>query len=98
MRKLLNQAATTVSLEKDLVKELKQMAERFKSVDKQPEEELLDDQSRFILGKFLLFLGNSWKICVFNGSSLDMLVTNHQKKNVNQRNAEKLKYKTVFIY
>ncbi|KAI5559525.1 hypothetical protein BDE02_17G117300 [Populus trichocarpa] len=26
------------------------MAERFKSVDKQPEEELLDDQSRFILG------------------------------------------------
>lgn len=50
MRKLLNQAATTVSLEKDLVKELKQMAERFKSVDKQPEEELLDDQSRFILG------------------------------------------------
>jgi hypothetical protein len=76
------------------------MAERFKSVDKQPEEELLDDQSRFILGKFLLFLGNSWKICVFNGSSLDMLVTNHKKKkkNVNQRNAEKLKYKTVFIY
>jgi hypothetical protein len=35
------------------------MAERFKSVDKQPEETLLDDQSRFILGKFLLFLGNS---------------------------------------
>lgn len=76
------------------------MAERFKSVDKQPEEELLDDQSRFILVKFLLFLGNSWKICVFNGISLDMLVTNHKKKkkNVNQRNAEKLKYKTVFIY
>lgn len=59
MRKLLNRVAENVSTEKDLVKELKQMAERLKSVDKQPEEELLEDQAKLILGKFLLFLGNS---------------------------------------
>jgi condensin complex subunit 3 len=35
------------------------MAERLKSVDKQPEEELLEDQAKLILGKFLLFIGNS---------------------------------------
>jgi condensin complex subunit 3 len=59
MRKLLNRVAGNVSTEKDLVKELKQMAERLKSVDKQPEEELLEDQAKLILGKFLLFIGNS---------------------------------------
>jgi hypothetical protein len=26
-----------------------------------------------------------------------MLVTNHKKKKVNQRNAEKMKYKTIYI-
>ncbi|KAI9396155.1 hypothetical protein POPTR_004G085500v4 [Populus trichocarpa] len=51
MRKLLNRVAGNVSTEKDLVKELKQMAERLKSVDKQPEEELLEDQAKLILGK-----------------------------------------------
>ncbi|KAG6777373.1 hypothetical protein POTOM_017194 [Populus tomentosa] len=51
MRKLLNRVAENVSTEKDLVKELKQMAERLKSVDKQPEEELLEDQAKLILGK-----------------------------------------------
>lgn len=51
MRKLLNRVAENVSTEKDLVKELKQMAERLKSVDKQPEEELLGDQAKLILGK-----------------------------------------------
>ncbi|KAB5560881.1 hypothetical protein DKX38_005838 [Salix brachista] len=51
MRKVLNRVAETVSTEKDLVKELKQMAERLKSVDKQPEEELLEDQAKLIMGK-----------------------------------------------
>ncbi|CAK7338997.1 unnamed protein product [Dovyalis caffra] len=50
MRKLLNRVAETVSAERDLVKELKQMAERLKSVDKQPDEELLEDQAKLILG------------------------------------------------
>ncbi|KAJ6364557.1 hypothetical protein OIU76_029507 [Salix suchowensis] len=51
MRRVLNRVAETVSTEKDLVKELKQMAERLKSVDKQPEEELLEDQAKLIMGK-----------------------------------------------
>ncbi|KAB5516723.1 hypothetical protein DKX38_027371 [Salix brachista] len=41
---------STVSVEKGLVKEFKQMAERLESVDKQPEEELLEHRAEFISG------------------------------------------------
>ncbi|KAJ6290766.1 hypothetical protein OIU78_026499 [Salix suchowensis] len=39
---------STVSVEKGLVKEFKQMAERLESVDEQPEEELLQHRAEFI--------------------------------------------------
>lgn len=43
----------TASAEKDVVKELKQMAERLKGVDKTPDEEIGQDEADSILGKFL---------------------------------------------
>ncbi|XP_021670919.2 uncharacterized protein LOC110657836 isoform X2 [Hevea brasiliensis] len=54
MRRLLNRVAESISAEKDLVKELKQMVERLKSLDKQPDEELSQDQANQILGKLEL--------------------------------------------
>ncbi|KAF9664097.1 hypothetical protein SADUNF_Sadunf17G0120800 [Salix dunnii] len=39
---------STVSVEKGLVEEFKQMAERLESVDEQPEEELLEHRAKFI--------------------------------------------------
>jgi hypothetical protein len=59
MRRLLNHVAESVSAEKDLVKELKRMADRLKAVDRQPEQELLQDQADPILGKNFYFLCRS---------------------------------------
>ncbi|CAN0913823.1 Condensin complex subunit 3 [Linum grandiflorum] len=50
-RRLLNQLIGNVSLEKDVMKELKLMAERLTSMDSQPDEELLQDQADLIFGK-----------------------------------------------
>lgn len=55
MRRLLNRVAESLSAEKDLVKELKQMAERLKSIDRQPDEEMLQDEAKLMLGKALFF-------------------------------------------
>lgn len=57
MRCLLNLVAESVLAEKDLLKELKRMAEHLKAVDRQPEQKLLPDQANTILGKNLSFLG-----------------------------------------
>ncbi|KAF2295478.1 hypothetical protein GH714_033012 [Hevea brasiliensis] len=54
MRRLLNHVAESISAEKDLVKELKLMVERLKSLDKQPDEELSQDQANQILGRLEL--------------------------------------------
>ncbi|CAN1228528.1 Condensin complex subunit 3 [Linum perenne] len=51
MRRLLNQLTEYVPLEKDVMKELKLMAERLSSLDSQPEEELPQDQANLIFGK-----------------------------------------------
>ncbi|XP_058787474.1 uncharacterized protein LOC131661851 isoform X1 [Vicia villosa] len=54
MRKLLNRLAECVSSEKDLVKELKHMAEHLMTVDRQPDQELLQDEVNLIFGKLEL--------------------------------------------
>lgn len=54
MRRLLVRAAESASFEKDLVKELKQMADRLKAQDQSPDQELSQDELNGILGKFFL--------------------------------------------
>lgn len=39
--------------EREVVKELKGMAERLKAVDREPEQELSQEQANYILGKYL---------------------------------------------
>ena len=50
--------AGSVLAEKDLVKELERMAEHLKALDREPDQELLQDQANLILGKTFTFL---WK-------------------------------------
>lgn len=54
MRKLLHHVVECVSSEKDLVKELKHMADRLLTEDSQPDQELLQDEVNLILGNSLL--------------------------------------------
>ncbi|KAK7379230.1 hypothetical protein VNO80_04685 [Phaseolus coccineus] len=54
MRKLLYRVVECLSSEKDLVKELKRMSERLRTVDSQPDQELLQDDVNLILGKLEL--------------------------------------------
>ncbi|KAJ4839007.1 hypothetical protein Tsubulata_021465 [Turnera subulata] len=56
MQRLLNRVAESASAEKDVVKDLKLMAERLKSVDKRPDEVLLEDEANAILGSLELDL------------------------------------------
>ncbi|KAI9118393.1 hypothetical protein K1719_010725 [Acacia pycnantha] len=51
MRMLLSRVVESALPEKDLVKELKRMAERLMSLDKQPDEELSQAEVNLILGK-----------------------------------------------
>ncbi|KAL5810121.1 hypothetical protein ACOSQ4_026689 [Xanthoceras sorbifolium] len=51
MQRLLYRVSESVSAEKDLVKELKQMAERLKAVDRHPDEELSQDEAKLIFGR-----------------------------------------------
>ena len=53
LMRLLNHVAESVLAEKDLVKELKGMADRLKALDREPEQELSQDQANLILGKDL---------------------------------------------
>ncbi|KAL6225844.1 hypothetical protein ACLB2K_004693 [Fragaria x ananassa] len=54
MRRLLNPVAESVSAEKDLVKELKRMANRLKALDKHPDQEISQDQANLIFGRLAL--------------------------------------------
>ncbi|KAK2652547.1 hypothetical protein Ddye_012403 [Dipteronia dyeriana] len=56
MQRLLNCVSESVSTEKDLVKELKRMAERLKAVDRHPDEELSQDEAKLIFGRLGLDL------------------------------------------
>ena len=53
MRRLLNRVAESASPEREVVKELKGMAETLKAVDREPEQELSQEQANYILGNFL---------------------------------------------
>uniref|UniRef100_A0A2N9ES34 Nuclear condensin complex subunit 3 C-terminal domain-containing protein n=2 Tax=Fagus sylvatica TaxID=28930 RepID=A0A2N9ES34_FAGSY len=54
MRRLLSHVAGPVLAEKDLVKELERMAEHLKALDREPDQELLQDQANLILGRLEL--------------------------------------------
>ncbi|XP_039054367.1 condensin complex subunit 3-like isoform X2 [Hibiscus syriacus] len=51
MRRLLSSVCECVLVEKDLLKELKQMAERLKGLDTNPDLDLLEDEAKYIFGK-----------------------------------------------
>lgn len=51
MRQLLNLIFESVAAEKELLKDLKQMAERLQALDRHPDEKLSSDQANLILGK-----------------------------------------------
>lgn len=55
MRKLLCRMAECVSSEKDLVKELKRMADHLMTIDRQQDQELLQEEVNLILGNALYF-------------------------------------------
>lgn len=55
MRKLLCRMVECVSSEKDLVKELTRMADHLITVDRQPDQDLLQDEVNLILGNALFF-------------------------------------------
>lgn len=74
MRRLLNHVAESVSADKDLVKELKQMAEHLKSLDKLPDEELLPDQANHILGNVFFFLRLACEGHIFSHISLYIVI------------------------
>ncbi|CAK9168302.1 unnamed protein product [Ilex paraguariensis] len=56
LRRLLNRVAESVLAEKELLKELKQMADRLKALDRHPDQELLPDQANLILERLQLDL------------------------------------------
>ncbi|KAK6154122.1 hypothetical protein DH2020_013761 [Rehmannia glutinosa] len=49
MRRILNRVMVSVAAEKDLTKELRQMAERLKAIDRHPDETLSPEQTNLIL-------------------------------------------------
>lgn len=53
MRHLVNRVVESVSSERELAKELKQVAERLQTADKHQEQDLHPDQANLILGKAL---------------------------------------------
>ncbi|KAH6796928.1 ARM repeat superfamily protein [Perilla frutescens var. hirtella] len=56
MRRILTRVSIAISGEKDLMKELRHMAERLKSIDKNPDEQLSSEQTSLILEKLGLTL------------------------------------------
>ena len=62
MRRLLIPVVESVSAEKDLVKELRRMADHLKAQDRHPDQEMSQDQANHIFGKILnMLLGTPWK-------------------------------------
>ncbi|KAJ9697278.1 hypothetical protein PVL29_009184 [Vitis rotundifolia] len=56
MRRLLNRVAEAAFAEHEVVKELKRMAERLKAIDREPDQELSQEQANCILGRLELDL------------------------------------------
>lgn len=53
LKRLLNCLSESVLAEKDLTKELKRMSEHLKGLDRHPDQDLSEDEVKFIFGKFL---------------------------------------------
>ncbi|KAG8373497.1 hypothetical protein BUALT_Bualt11G0030300 [Buddleja alternifolia] len=51
MQRILNRVIVSIAAEKDLTKELRQMAERLQAIDRHPDEKLSSDQANLILGR-----------------------------------------------
>ncbi|CAL9009395.1 unnamed protein product [Prunus brigantina] len=64
MRRLLIRVAESVSAEKDLVKELRRMADHLKALDKHPDQEMLQDQANLILGRLELDFNMDFNVSV----------------------------------
>lgn len=62
MRRLLSRVCESVLSEKDLLKELKLMAERLEGLDRNPDQDLSKDEVKNIFGKYLTLTG---KIILF---------------------------------
>lgn len=71
MRRLLNRLSISLAAEKDLMKELRQMAERLRSIDEHPDEILSTEESYLILGNYLAVL---FYICLVLSNFLTYLV------------------------
>ena len=56
MRVLLNRIVESVSYDKEVSKELTNLARNLKSVDRSPDEELPQDQANTILGKIFHYI------------------------------------------
>ncbi|KZV49788.1 condensin complex subunit 3 [Dorcoceras hygrometricum] len=56
MRRLLNRTIPSMAVEKDIYKELRQMAECLRDIDRNPDEKLSHEQAHLILGKLELEL------------------------------------------
>lgn len=62
MRRLLSRVCESVLSEKDILKELKLMAERLEGLDRNPDQDLSEDEVKYIFGKYLTLTG---KITIF---------------------------------
>ncbi|KAL2504459.1 ARM repeat superfamily protein [Abeliophyllum distichum] len=69
VRQLLNRVSESVAAEKDLLKELWQMAERLKEIDGHPDQKLSSDQTNQILGRLAL------EINLEEGDSMEVPLT-----------------------
>ncbi|KAB2612331.1 condensin complex subunit 3-like [Pyrus ussuriensis x Pyrus communis] len=64
MRRLLIRVVESVSAEKDLVKELRQMADHLKAQDRHPDQEMSQDQANLIFGKLELDFNLDFNVSV----------------------------------
>ncbi|CAB4271976.1 unnamed protein product [Prunus armeniaca] len=64
MRRLLIRVAESVSAEKDLVKELRRMADHLKALDRQPDQEMSQDQANLIFGRLELDFNMDFNVSV----------------------------------
>ncbi|ONI14953.1 hypothetical protein PRUPE_3G017700 [Prunus persica] len=64
IRRLLIRVAESVSAEKDLVKELRRMADHLKALDRHPDQEMLQDQANLIFGRLELDFNMDFNVSV----------------------------------
>ncbi|VVA27762.1 PREDICTED: condensin complex subunit 3 [Prunus dulcis] len=64
IRRLLIRVAESVSAEKDLVKELRRMADHLKALDRHPDQEMSQDQANLIFGRLELDFNMDFNVSV----------------------------------